>query len=489
MNMQGRFLLCCFLCGLLLIGDGRRHAGAVVIPIAAGIAAGAVIAAYAGINFYNSGAGAAFMVAANVVKNYVADFQGNMIDAVFTASASSVASAVNSGGPSLYPNLLASSPVPSFNVNSTYQVPVPTNVTLDGIPYSAGALYPFSITGCTTFTSSDYYRFVGTPPGAVDLQKLCVSSPYGGYFRPYRPYSSGAAPTATVDAAAIAAAISTPAKNAEISRALDQLFQSGNQNHSEIPTNGITLADGRVITMPDLLDTNNFKKSQEELAALLAKREAFDQAASVTLAASQSAVLEKQEADTRLAAATVARDAAVADALANPTDATKAAAAEKYIQSWEAAKTTQAVTTQTAAQAEAAAVSAAANAASVAATAAIAAAEDAKLAATPDPILPPPAFYDPYIEAPEKKDIPTLLQSFVANSPLSGALQAVVVSTSNANSVVLVQGKIFGQDMTFDFSRFDSSFRAVGAFAVLIYQGMAILFVIRGDNVVRGGSK
>lgn len=465
---MNRFYLCLFLCGLLLIGDGRRHAGAVVLPLAM-FAAGALIAVYAGVSFHNAGSGVAMVAAGNIIKNYVADFQGNMVDAVFTGSATSVKNEIVSN-PEGYPI-----------INQA----IATNNALS--PYVRGAYSTYYCERKTTVATMPKYAdscpavWLSPTTSSCDLYGIGL-----GY---YVDRFSCVPQVKKTPEQVVTESVGLYESNIEITRALDQLFQSGNQNHSEIPTNGITLADGRTITMTDLIDTANFKKSQDDLNAMIASRAAFDTAASITAASSATATIEKNEADSRLAAAAAAMDIAVADAAANPTDSAKQALADKYINVWTGAKTDQTIATQTETQAKAAAAAAAAQAAAVAASQASLIAEDARFAATPDPILPPPAFYDPNIEAPEKKDIPTLLQSFVANSPLSGALQAVVVSTSNANSAVLVQGKIFGQDMKFDFSRFDSSFRAVGAFAVLIYQGMAILFVIRGDNVVRGGSK
>lgn len=164
-------------------------------------------------------------------------------------------------------------------------------------------------------------------------------------------------------------------------------------------------------------------------------------------------------------AANATAAAATAASAAAPGDATLAAAA--------------AAATTAAAAANAAAGTASAVAAQAAAAQAAAVAAQALDDAAIAPSLPGDNTYDAEITAPAKKGIGDLLASFVSGSPLISMVQSFTISTSNASGVVPI-GNIYGQDLSFDFTRWESTLRACGGVLIIIMHGFAIFIVVRG---------
>lgn len=95
------------------------------------------------------------------------------------------------------------------------------------------------------------------------------------------------------------------------------------------------------------------------------------------------------------------------------------------------------------------------------------------------PAVPGDNTYDSTITAPVKSNIVELLTSFVSGSPLVSMVQSFTVSTSNASGVVPI-GMVYGQDLAFDFTRWESTLRACGGVLIIIMHGFSVFVVIRG---------
>jgi hypothetical protein len=86
--------------------------------------------------------------------------------------------------------------------------------------------------------------------------------------------------------------------------------------------------------------------------------------------------------------------------------------------------------------------------------------------------------YDSIITPPDKKNIPGLLQSFVSSSPLVAMVRSFNM-TATGSGVVHV-GTFYGQEINFDFSKYETTFAAMGGMLLVIAHGFAIFVVIRG---------
>ena len=87
--------------------------------------------------------------------------------------------------------------------------------------------------------------------------------------------------------------------------------------------------------------------------------------------------------------------------------------------------------------------------------------------------------YDGEYEQPEKKELGTLLQSFVSSSPLTGMVRSFSLHTSSGQSVFSA-GTVYGRELNFSFSRWEPFLRLCGAALVVIAHGFAVMIVIRG---------
>lgn len=87
--------------------------------------------------------------------------------------------------------------------------------------------------------------------------------------------------------------------------------------------------------------------------------------------------------------------------------------------------------------------------------------------------------YDSVIDPPAKKEIPTLLESFVSSSPLVSMVRSFQITASNGACSMPV-GNIYGQDLTFDFCRYESTLSSLGGVLIIIMSGFSVLIVIRG---------
>lgn len=483
--MRTRFLLCCFLCGLLLVGDGRRHAGALVLPVAVAVAGLVTLGVYAGVTLY-SGPGPVSTSLVNssiAVKNAVFGHNGLLYDAMITVSWADIATRV-AANPSLYPALVPAPPpvtdlagaLPSSslavgaivkdgaNYYQVASVSAAGSGTMSGCPCSSF----ISWNGARTFF--DFYLKAPNPSDAYNVWRTYVNG------------TSAPVPAAlTVDS--LKAGVSDPTKNAEMASAINEMAKAANPDHSQIPTNGITLADGTYLTMEDLLDTKAFQASADELAASNASREASALAAASALAKFNEATTEKTAADADAAAKIVTRDIALADAAADPTNVEKRRIADAAVTAAAAAvlaKTTAGTKVATTGNAS---LVAAAAAAAIAAINAKDAADAAGVDAV-DLSLPAVAIFDTFIEPPPKKDIAALLLGFVTASPLGQALEGVVIAPDDAASSLSVSGlnpKLNTESLILiDFTKYHTIMASVGALAVLIAQGFSVFIVVKG---------
>ncbi|MHB8121341.1 MAG: hypothetical protein ACYDG4_04225 [Desulfuromonadaceae bacterium] len=87
--------------------------------------------------------------------------------------------------------------------------------------------------------------------------------------------------------------------------------------------------------------------------------------------------------------------------------------------------------------------------------------------------------YDPLITPPDKKDIPGLLGSFVGSSPLVSMVRSFTVATDSASCSVPI-GNVYGQELSFDFCRWQPVLMGCGGVFIILIQGFSILVVIRG---------
>lgn len=124
-------------------------------------------------------------------------------------------------------------------------------------------------------------------------------------------------------------------------------------------------------------------------------------------------------------------------------------------------------------------------AATAAATAAAAQASLDKLTAAQtagdlltSPPLPPANVYDATIAPPASKSITALLTSFVASAPLVAMVKSFVI-TASGDPVVPI-GTVYGQEMSFDFTRYGATLSAIGGIFLMIVHGFAVLVVMRG---------
>lgn len=94
------------------------------------------------------------------------------------------------------------------------------------------------------------------------------------------------------------------------------------------------------------------------------------------------------------------------------------------------------------------------------------------------PDLPTNA-YDPTITAPDKKDISSLLGFFISSSPLVSMVRSFTINTSSASCSMPV-GTVYGQQLSFDFCRYQSLLLGCGGILLIIMHGFAVFIVIRG---------
>lgn len=101
----------------------------------------------------------------------------------------------------------------------------------------------------------------------------------------------------------------------------------------------------------------------------------------------------------------------------------------------------------------------------------------------PEETLVPPDLpsntYDALITPPDKKSIPELLLSFVSSSPLVSMVKSFTISTSGSACVVPI-GNIYGQQLSFDFCRWEPVLAGCGGVLIIIMHGYCILIVVRG---------
>ncbi len=97
------------------------------------------------------------------------------------------------------------------------------------------------------------------------------------------------------------------------------------------------------------------------------------------------------------------------------------------------------------------------------------------------PALPSDNTYDGLGDSdkPLSKSITDLLGSFTAGSPLVSMVRSFSITTSNASGVVSI-GRVYGQDLSFDFTHWESILRACGGVLIIIMHGYCILIVVRG---------
>lgn len=97
------------------------------------------------------------------------------------------------------------------------------------------------------------------------------------------------------------------------------------------------------------------------------------------------------------------------------------------------------------------------------------------------PAVPGDNSYESVIEAPEKKGIAGLLTSTVASSPLASMIRTLGASTSGATNRVSA-GVIYGQELAFDFSRWEPALQTLGAVLLAITHAYALMIVFRRSS-------
>jgi hypothetical protein len=97
------------------------------------------------------------------------------------------------------------------------------------------------------------------------------------------------------------------------------------------------------------------------------------------------------------------------------------------------------------------------------------------------PTVGPDNVYSPLGDSdkPALKSISNLLTGFIASAPLVTMVKTFVISTNNSSGVVPI-GTVYGQQMSFDFTRWENTFRMMGGVLLVIVHGFAILVVVRG---------
>ena len=130
----------------------------------------------------------------------------------------------------------------------------------------------------------------------------------------------------------------------------------------------------------------------------------------------------------------------------------------------------------------AASASAASDAATAAATQALA--DTAAAEAAKDDNLTSPAVggnnaYDTVIDAPVKKNITGLLGGFINSSPIVSMVKSFKMTTSSPLADIPI-GMIYGQQLSFNFSRWESVLTGLGGVLILIMHGYCVLIVVRG---------
>lgn len=82
-------------------------------------------------------------------------------------------------------------------------------------------------------------------------------------------------------------------------------------------------------------------------------------------------------------------------------------------------------------------------------------------------------------QQPDKKNIKNLLTGLFDSSPLVSMVRSFSISTSTSSGVVPI-GMVYGQELSFDFTRWEVALRACGGVLIIIMQGYSILIVVRG---------
>lgn len=95
------------------------------------------------------------------------------------------------------------------------------------------------------------------------------------------------------------------------------------------------------------------------------------------------------------------------------------------------------------------------------------------------PSLPADNIYDSAIEAPEKKDITSLLGQWVTSSPLAGMVSSFVMTVDNPVCSVSC-GEVYGKELSISLCRYADTFTICGGVLLVIVHGFAVLIVIRG---------
>lgn len=107
---------------------------------------------------------------------------------------------------------------------------------------------------------------------------------------------------------------------------------------------------------------------------------------------------------------------------------------------------------------------------------------DAQAKADQDSLVPSPVpsnTYDADITSPDKKSISELLLSFISGSPLVAMVKSFTVTTSSPSCSQPI-GMVYGQELSFDFCRWEPVLRGCGGTFILLMQGFAIFVVVRG---------
>jgi hypothetical protein len=87
--------------------------------------------------------------------------------------------------------------------------------------------------------------------------------------------------------------------------------------------------------------------------------------------------------------------------------------------------------------------------------------------------------YDGTFDLPDKKSIVELITSVVSMSPIVQMVKSFTITTSGGVSFVSA-GNVYGQELVFNFLRYEQTFNQLGGVLLVVCQGFAVLIVIRG---------
>lgn len=304
--------------------------------------------------------------------------------------------------------------------------------------------------------------------------------------------STSSTAAASAAAAAVASAAAAAAAADPTNAALQQAALTAAAQAAAVAQEAAIAAAARAATalqMKDLADavakssTDAATAATAAAAAASAQLASQDAAAAVAAAANAAALAAASANAAAVLAAVNASGAAVRgsiDGLGALVQASgNAAAAASAAASAAGTANTASITAGLSAIKASIDAGTAATGAAAAAAGAASAAADSAAAAAAGAAGGAANVYDSDVIAPTEKGISGLLSDFASASPIVSMVRSFTITTTNSSGKILI-GTVYGQELYFDFTKWEPVLSGCGGVLMIIMHGFAVLIVIRG---------